>query len=100
MLRAVVGQNRIREVALQQFRTPSLPGLQILDQFLDTPIAVMAAQQFGGTGWRASTRIEEGNPDLAARKGLVDHRDIANNEGQKAKAHASLGHGEEACQSA
>src|SRR5438128_5547131 len=100
MLRAVVGQDLVGEVALQQFRAPPLPGLQIADQYFDALVAVMAAQQFGGTRWRASTCIEEGNAGLAARKGLVDDRDIANNEGQKAKAHASLDHDEDARQSA
>ena len=98
MLRAVVGQDGIREVALQQLRAPSFPLTQIADQFLDLLVPVMPAQQFCSAWWGTGTRIEERDFDLSARKSLVDNRDVANNESEKQKAYAGLCHSKESSQ--
>src|SRR6266496_2774362 len=88
MLRAVVHQNRIREVALQYIGTPVLPITQVVEQLLYIfvlPVQGIAAQQFDRRRWRARARIQQRDLGLAARKRLVDHRYVADNERQEAE---------------
>src|SRR5215472_16116979 len=96
MLGAVVGQYRIGEVALQQLRRPLFPLAQKLDKAFNTLVAVMTAQHLRCAGWRAGTGIEEGDISLPPREGLVDDRNIADNQGKKTKAHSSLCNSEDA----
>ncbi len=51
MLGAVVGQDRIGEVALQQLRAPSFPFAHKLDKFIHFPVSITPAQQFGCAWW-------------------------------------------------
>src|SRR5258708_36795234 len=89
MLGAVVGQHWIGEVALQQLRRPFFPLAQKTDKPFYTLVAVMAAQHFRPPGWRASTRIEQGDLSLPPREGPVDVRNIANIQDKKPKAYPS-----------
>src|SRR5260221_7449633 len=86
-------------MTLQQLCAPPLPFVQELDQFLDALGSVVPAQHLRRARERACTGIEERNIDLAARERLVDDGDIANNQSEKAKAHARLCYGEEASHS-
>ncbi len=58
VLRAVVGQGGIRQVALQDVRAPLFPIMQQQPQFLDILASVIAAQQFRCTCWGTCSRVQ------------------------------------------
>src|SRR5258708_12949166 len=86
VLGAIVGQDRIGEVALEHLCAPLLPTLEILDEVLAALIAILAAQELGGT-WRGTcSRIQQRYVGLSPRKPLVNDPDIPHNNTNKRKA--------------
>lgn len=59
MLRAVVGQNRIRQVTLQDVRAPRFPIVQEQAQFLDVLAVVIATQQLNRRRWGTGAGVQE-----------------------------------------
>src|SRR5450759_2516114 len=53
MLGTVVHQNRVGEMALQQFRRPIFPLMKMFDKFVHHVALAVASQHFQGAGGRA-----------------------------------------------
>src|SRR5579864_8381558 len=90
MLRAEVGEDRIGEVALHQFRGPQLPVFKKIAQRFETARITMTAEKLAGSRRRAGTEIEKGNVHFAFRERAVDERQITNHGSEKAEAKASF----------
>ena len=88
VLRPVVAENGVGDVGLEDLRGPSLPFREQGGNGLLAAFKGVAAEEFGGIGRRAGARVEKRDADLAAGKRLVEHRQIADNERDKAEADA------------
>ena len=95
VLRAEIGDGRIGDVAFEDFGRGALPIVQELLQRLHAIRLGVAAEQFAGRGRRAGPRVEQDDIDFAAREGLIDHRQVAEHEREKAEAEAAFDHSEE-----
>ena len=85
-------------MAFQQFTCPALPFGQKSFDRLHLSRAGQAQQQLPRRGGRAGAGVEHGDRHLAPREGLVEHRQVANDQGHEAEADAGLGHRQEAAQ--
>ena len=96
MLRAVVAQDRVGDVRLQQLGRPALPLDQQHHQRLLPPAKRVAAQQFDAGRRRSRPRVQQRNAHLAPRKRPVQHRNISNHQRHKAQPRARLAHNQRA----
>ena len=94
MLRAEIQEDGIREVAFHELGRPALP---IAEQRIQPRHVVdVTEQQLARAGRRARAGVKQRDVHLAPREALIEHGQIADDEGEKAEAHARLHHGESA----
>ena len=96
VLRAKIAHHRIGNVAFENFGRPALPIAQKEFERVEFARAGVAPQKFGGRGRRTGARVEQDDIDLAPRKSLVDHRQIAQHQSEEAEAQAAFDDGEDA----
>src|SRR4051812_2983812 len=90
MLRTVITQHRIGEMALEELRAPAFPLSQKGYDLASSIIAAMPLQQPHCGGWRAGAAVEPDHGCFAAREQLVKDREITYNNSNKAKPCAGL----------
>ncbi len=96
MLGAVVAEDGVGDVRLEDVGGPALPLDEQGDERGVAAIKAVAAEEFGGGGGRAGAGVEQGDRDLAAAEGGVEDGDVADDEGDEAEAGAALKDHEEA----
>ena len=90
VLRAVGGEQRVGEVGFQQLRRPLLPLGQDAGEPPRAAVGRVAEEQGARAGRRAGVRVEQRDAHLAARDGLVEHRQVADDQREHAEASADL----------
>src|SRR5207245_3509913 len=95
VLRPIVGQHRKGKMALQQLRRPALPLDQKMVERVRLARARQAQEKLSRGRRRTGAGVEHGNAQLAPGESLVQDRQVADDDGDKAKAGACLGDGQE-----
>src|SRR5580704_5851106 len=90
MLRTKIGDDRIRDVALEQLGGPSFPILEQNLNGLNAVLAAVARQQFGGGGRRTGARVEQHDADFALGESLINDRQVADDQSEKSEAESAL----------
>ena len=91
VLRAEIGEHRIREMALHELCAPEFPILQQRAEGIVAIGVTVAAKEFTGGGRSAGTRVEQRDVDLALGESPVDEREVADHGGKKAETKAGFG---------
>ena len=90
VLRAVVAENRVGDVGLEDLGGPAFPlGEQVDEGFL-AAVEGVAAQELGGGGRRAGAGVEQGDVDFAVRRRRRRDGNVADDEGDQAEAGAGF----------
>src|SRR5258705_7291881 len=100
MLRAVEAENGVGDMRFENFGGPALPLLEERGQRLLSALKRMTPKQFRSARRRAGARIEQCHADLATRKRLIQHRQIADDQRDESEANARLADDERTCESA
>ena len=92
VLRAVVAQDGEGEVAFQQLGGPAFPLAE--EGFDRRPRAGARGPQdrFGGAGRGAGAGVQQRDHDLALREGLIENREIADDDGEEGESQSRLDH--------
>ena len=96
VLRAVEGEDRKGDVALEQLRRPRLPVLQQVDQGVVALLAGVTPQDLERRRRRSGPRVEQRDRRLAPREGLRQDRQVSDDEREEAEADPRFEDGEEA----
>src|SRR5580692_4066676 len=96
VLRAEITDDGIGDVTFQQLGGPVLPIAEQDQQRVQPMRPGVAEKQFGSGGRRAGTGIEQDDGDFAFGEGLIDDRQIADDQREKSEAQAAFKDGEDA----
>ena len=86
VLRSVVSEHWVREMTLQEFRAPAFPFPQQNDNLTEAVLSPMTLQQAQGRRRRAGAAVKPDHRRLPTREQLVQHRQIADDDGNEAEA--------------
>src|ERR1700722_18167622 len=95
VLRAEVAEQRVGDMALEQFGGPSFPFGKKRGKGVFCSIEGVPAHELS-RGWgRAGPGIKERDADFSSRECSVKYREVAHDDGEKAEACAGFARGED-----
>ncbi len=92
MLRPVVAEKRVGDMRLQHLGKPALPLREQIPQNLMALIEAVTLQQLRRCGRRTGPCVQQGHKHLPLREAAVEHRHIADHQGDKGQSGAGLQH--------